>query len=302
MNGVEASNQKSIGDTASDEGNPSDGKLLSAQDNDFADTGRRPHFNRSPMNSILKLPFLKFFPRDVLADTQLRLCSPASHGVWLYVFCLMLTSDRYGYLWHNGKPCTTEQAARIIGYPEQVVSSGLEELLSEGVFSQDENGIYCRRLLKDRERSEVLSKFGRKGYREKATKRDISEARSQKPEAIFQKPERLKPTLKPTLKPDNTLQHVEFEEVWKTYPKQKGKQSALKSYLKARNEGTTQEEIIAGIKRYIAFVTDEKKTGFNRQWQDGSTWFNAKGWLDENFVSAVSPAEDEYQRMLKGAL
>ena len=69
----------------------------------------------------------------------------------------------------------------------------------------------------------------------------------------------------------------EFEEVWKMYPKKQGKSEALKAYAKARNDGTSKEDIVSGLKKYISY-TQGRET---RYIKNGSTWFNQKGWQDE---------------------
>lgn len=69
----------------------------------------------------------------------------------------------------------------------------------------------------------------------------------------------------------------EFEEVWKMYPKKQGKSEALKAYAKARNEGTSQEEIMESLKKYVAY-TQGRETKYIK---NGSTWFNQKCWEDK---------------------
>lgn len=71
----------------------------------------------------------------------------------------------------------------------------------------------------------------------------------------------------------------EFEKLWKIYPKKQGKAKAHYSFVKARQKGTTFEEIESGLKRYIAYVDKSKiKSQYIKQ---GSTWFNQQCWQDE---------------------
>ena len=72
---------------------------------------------------------------------------------------------------------------------------------------------------------------------------------------------------------------VDFEAVWKLYPKKQGKENAKKSYLKARKEGVSQEDIIKGIEKYIAQIKRQKTE--TRYIKHGSTWFNQRCWEDE---------------------
>lgn len=72
---------------------------------------------------------------------------------------------------------------------------------------------------------------------------------------------------------------VEFEELWKLYPRKIGKPKALKAYEKARKNGATYEEVKQGIQAYCrqieALQTDTPYI------KHGSTWFNNEGWKDE---------------------
>lgn len=82
-------------------------------------------------------------------------------------------------------------------------------------------------------------------------------------------------------KKDNkiVLYNDEFEKLWKIYPKKQGKTKAHYSFIKARQKGTTFEEIESGLKRYIAYVDKSKiKSQYIKQ---GSTWFNQQCWQDE---------------------
>ena len=71
----------------------------------------------------------------------------------------------------------------------------------------------------------------------------------------------------------------EFDDVWTIYPRKNGKQNAYKAYVKARKEGTSKEDIIDGIKRYVKYL---KATGTEERYiAYGSSWFNQRRWTDE---------------------
>lgn len=74
----------------------------------------------------------------------------------------------------------------------------------------------------------------------------------------------------------------EFEEVWKLYPNKKGKQDAMKAYIKARASGTTKEEILDGLNAYKKMIEAEETE--ERYILHGSTWFNGHRWEDDNTV------------------
>jgi predicted phage replisome organizer len=70
----------------------------------------------------------------------------------------------------------------------------------------------------------------------------------------------------------------EFEELWKIYPNKQGKKNALTKYIKARKDGTTYEEVVEGLKKYLVYCLQ------NKDWykpKNGETWFNKQSWNDE---------------------
>ena len=70
-----------------------------------------------------------------------------------------------------------------------------------------------------------------------------------------------------------------FETLWEKYPKKRGKQSALKAYLKACKMGDTYGEIATGIDNYVRYI---KATKTPMQYvKNGSTFFNQRAWLDD---------------------
>lgn len=77
----------------------------------------------------------------------------------------------------------------------------------------------------------------------------------------------------------------EFEEIWKLYPNKKGKEKAKASYLKARKEGATKEEVENGVKGYAEYC---KAKAIEQQYmKHGSTWFNGKCWNDDYSVGTT---------------
>ena len=90
---------------------------------------------------------------------------------------------------------------------------------------------------------------------------------------------------------------TEFESLWKRYPNKKGRESAYKSYLKARQTGTTYDEVINGLENYLKEI-EVKKT--EKQYiKHGSTWFSQRCWQDE-YVTAVEEKPNEYDSFVSG--
>lgn len=82
----------------------------------------------------------------------------------------------------------------------------------------------------------------------------------------------------------------EFETLWQLYPKKQGKQSAYKSYEKARKDGVTYEEVENGIKAYSEYVK-----GKDPQYvKMGSSFFNQRAWQDDWSIKDGRKRFDEY--------
>jgi hypothetical protein len=88
---------------------------------------------------------------------------------------------------------------------------------------------------------------------------------------------------------------TEFESLWKRYPNKKGKESAYKSYAKARQNGTTYDEVINGLENYLKEI-EVKKTA-TQYIKHGSTWFSQHCWQDE-YVTAVEEKPNEYDNFV----
>lgn len=75
---------------------------------------------------------------------------------------------------------------------------------------------------------------------------------------------------------------VEFETLWKMYPRKVGKEAALRAYKKARSDKkdpTTFEQVKQGIENYIRQI--EAKHTDTQYIKHGSSWFNSRAWKDD---------------------
>ena len=76
-----------------------------------------------------------------------------------------------------------------------------------------------------------------------------------------------------------TIYKEEFEDIWSIYPNKKGKDKALKHYIKARKDGVEMETIRQGVQNYAdhckSYETDKQFISH------GDTWFGNKRWTDE---------------------
>jgi hypothetical protein len=91
----------------------------------------------------------------------------------------------------------------------------------------------------------------------------------------------------------------EFETLWSIYPNKKGREQALKAYIKARKAKVEYETIKIGLQKYIKYV--QIKQTEKQYIKHGSTFFNQHAWADEYDLNADRPKGifgliyDEYQ-------
>lgn len=84
---------------------------------------------------------------------------------------------------------------------------------------------------------------------------------------------------------------LEFEEVWKEYPKKVGKAKSLVYYIQARNKGVDKDTILKAVINYA----EEVKNVNEKYIKHGSTWFNGKYWEDE--IIEKESEEERLQRL-----
>ena len=88
---------------------------------------------------------------------------------------------------------------------------------------------------------------------------------------------------------------TEFESLWKRYPRKKSRERAYNSYAKARQNGTTYDEVINGLENYLKEI-EVKKTE-TQYIKHGSTWFSQHCWQDE-YVTMVEEKPNEYDNLV----
>lgn len=74
----------------------------------------------------------------------------------------------------------------------------------------------------------------------------------------------------------------DFEEFWRSYPRRVGKLAAQKAYIKARQTGVTQQQLLDGIARYM------KGKPQYADFCHPATWLNQGRWEDEYDAPAVT--------------
>jgi hypothetical protein len=94
-------------------------------------------------------------------------------------------------------------------------------------------------------------------------------------DALFPAP---KPTAAETRVASEAGMDAEFDaQFWPLYPRKVGKDRARLDYRRARRRGATVDEVVAGLRRFVAEKTSTEK----RFIPHASTWLNAGRWADE---------------------
>jgi hypothetical protein len=251
-------------------------------------------------------PYIKFYPRDWLGDSALRMISPDERGVWIDLLCLMAGGTPYGHLALNGKPLTDEAVSRAVGVEIGRFRDILASLECHGIPSRTPEGVlYSRRLVREHSRFISCREFGRKGggnpaLHSESEKEHNPESRIQKPEAKGTLKVPFKGTLKVRNKPILAFTD-DFLKFWEAYPNKSGKKYAFKCWLAAKDKPAL-DIIIAAIK---AQAQSAKWTRDNGDYIPlPSTWLNQGRWDDVPEVSTapkisrldIWKAEDEKKK------
>lgn len=83
-----------------------------------------------------------------------------------------------------------------------------------------------------------------------------------------------------------TIYKREFEDIWSIYPNKKGKEGALRCYIKARKEGIDSEVIKNGVQSYADYCRENVKD--SQYISHGDTWFRNRRWTDEYEMKGAS--------------
>jgi len=113
----------------------------------------------------MKLPFIKWFPNDWLAEPSVRSLSLSARGLWIDMLSLMHLSPRRGYLLAaTGTPYSPEQLARLTGCSADEATRLLAELTTSGACSCTDDGTYySRRMVREENKRDLCSLAGQKG-------------------------------------------------------------------------------------------------------------------------------------------
>lgn len=106
------------------------------------------------------LPAMMFYVGDWLKAPDIQCLSYELKGIWFEMLCFMWESNERGYLKY-----TTEELARLLRLPEDLLKQKLEQLSKRGIYSvrESDGAIYSRRMVKDQSIREKRKKAGSLG-------------------------------------------------------------------------------------------------------------------------------------------
>lgn len=95
-------------------------------------------------------PYVKWYGRDWIGDTSLRMAGPELRGIWIDMLCMMMQGDPYGHLAISGRSMTDSEVASVIGISESAYKGYLYRLFELNIPSRTDCGmIYSRRLVRE---------------------------------------------------------------------------------------------------------------------------------------------------------
>lgn len=134
-------------------------------------------------------PYLPLYVKDFISDEKLRLCSPATVGVYIMLMCVLHRSETYGalslqdicYNKTDNKNITEKESCynfvmrtlsqfaifleRQLPFKREDIEAALKELHYFGVIKLDGETLYQPRMVRDGEKSDKKGKAGRLGMR-----------------------------------------------------------------------------------------------------------------------------------------
>lgn len=217
-------------------------------------------------------PYLPLYVDDFTSDEKLRLCSPATVGVYIHLMCLMHKSERYGVVSLNQMFkqsteqifCFANQLSKYMPFSVAEIAPALKQLLDTDVIQMRGEILSQRRMVKDGELSETRAHAGKSGGTKTQSKKpkldsQFAKAKEQsntgleldmelKVESGIEKEKEVKEK-KPKLELIFPFDSENFMRVWevlKTQPKWKKKTpEALQAALKQISEFSNRQESIA---------------------------------------------------------
>jgi hypothetical protein len=262
-----------------------------------------------------KLPSFQFYPGDWLKDPQLRMASMSSKGIWIDLLCAMFEAKERGAL--EG---TAHQFCKLLGCTRDEFDLFLSEARSVKFANVRDLSVECpqviriesRRMLRDENQRQT---WGKQKRQQRHPENKVRESADCPPDvhAVSERSPSLSSSSSSSSKKDTplppqeggplTLNSVqgknggpkqkrkpasnyspEFEQAIALYPRRPGdsKVAAYQAWRARLNEGVTPIDLLAGVKRYSAYV---KILGTEPQFiKQASSFFGPKEFWKETWA------------------
>jgi len=233
---------------------------------------------------MAKKPAFQFYPRDWLADPQLRQASPATRGIWIDCLCFMWESSERGKL--VGTP---ESLSRLLGITPEEFKAFLDEIMlldvGDVTLCNKKVTLANRRMVRD-ENARNNTKKRVQRHRQKrcngTCNGDVTPPSSSS-SSLKNKSKNTPPPISPPSKkfsPEVPPEIIAaFNSCWEAYPVHHNREGALKEWIACWQAGELDNsQLIHGrileLKQYDARWLEGKYPNMDR-------FIRERRWNDE---------------------
>lgn len=230
---------------------------------------------------------------DIFDDEKMLLIDglPEHDGIiviWFKLLCLAGKQNNGGVFMLNDKIAyTDEMLATIFRRPINTVRLALQTFEQFGMVEIVNNAITIpnwekHQSLDKLEQAKEKTRLRVAAHRER--QKQLAESNEYSNVTVTQSnADRIREDKEEDKEKEKDNISAEFETLWQLYPRKIGKPKALKAYQKARKNGTTFEQVKAGIEAYKRQI-EALKTA-SEYIKHGATWFNGECWNDDYTVN-----------------
>ena len=243
--------------------------------------------------------------RDFFKRHDIQIIESMTNGKDYILFYLKLLCESVD---HNGNlrfsdriPYSEQMLSTITNTNVDIVRSAIKVFTDLGMMEIQDDGTIFMNEVESMLGSETDWAKKKRLYRQKQgqledKERTLSDKSKSKSEEDFVQ-EFPSMSQREYLPPQGEMFKVEFEELWKKYPRKDGKKDAFRHYQAARRDGVTYQTISDGLDRYNNYL---EKTNTNEQFiNKGSSWFCGRHWDDEYKVpkKQLKPGEIDWENV-----
>ena len=203
-------------------------------------------------------------------------CKDADHlAVWIYLLLEAWHKEHRTLL--GGKPITLQPGQLITGRKKIAKKLGINEHKVDRVIKMLKSEHQIEQQATPYGSVITIVQWGEYQKREQPNEQPVSNRRATSEQPVstiqeYKEGKEGKENTEPALV-------TEFDSIWEHYPKKQGKQKALDAYVKARQTGTTFEEVRQGVMAYREHI--KRKRVPDRFVKQGGTFFSQSAWQDD---------------------